>query len=76
MAKPEVPLALSARLCHWDFPAGSVRRTHLPAQETRVQSLGWEDPLEKEMAAHSSILAWEIPWSEKPGAAVHRVTKS
>ena len=32
----------------------------------RVQSLGWEDPLEKEMATHTSILAWEIPWIEKP----------
>ena len=32
-----------------------------------VRSLGWEDPLEKEMAAHSSILAWEIPWTEEPG---------
>ena len=38
---------------------------HLPAmQETWVQSLGWEDPLEKEMATHSSILAWRIPWTE------------
>ena len=36
-------------------------------QETRVQSLGWEDPLEKEMAAHSSILAWKIPWTVEPG---------
>ena len=36
-------------------------------QETQVQSLGWEDPLEKEMATHSSILAQEIPWSEEPG---------
>ena len=36
-------------------------------QETQVQSLGWEDPLEKEMAAHSSILAWRIPWIEEPG---------
>ena len=36
-------------------------------QETRVRSLGWEDPLEKEMAAHSSILAWQIPWTEEPG---------
>ena len=35
-------------------------------QETQIQSLGWEDPLEKEMATHSSILAWEIPWSEEP----------
>ena len=33
-------------------------------QETQVQSLGWEDPLEKEMAAHSSILAWKIPWTQ------------
>ena len=36
-------------------------------QETRVQSLDWEDPLEKEMAAHSSTLAWEILWAEEPG---------
>ena len=36
-------------------------------QETQVQSLGQEDPLEKEMAAHSSILAWRIPWTEEPG---------
>ena len=36
-------------------------------QETLVQSLGWVDPLEKEMATHSSILAWEIPWTEEPG---------
>jgi len=35
-------------------------------QETQVQSLGWEDPLEKEMAIHSSILAWRIPWTEEP----------
>ena len=36
-------------------------------QEAQVQSLGWEDPLEKEMATHSSVLAWEIPWTEEPG---------
>ena len=36
-------------------------------QETQVPSLGWEDPLEKEMAPYSSILAWEIPWTEEPG---------
>ena len=41
---------------------------HLPAmQETRVPSLGWEDPLEKEMATHFSSLAWEIPGTEEPG---------
>ena len=36
-------------------------------QETQVQSLGWEDPLEKGMATHSSIPAWKIPWTEEPG---------
>ena len=41
---------------------------HLPAvQETQVRSLGWEDPLEEEMATHSSTLAWKIPWTEEPG---------
>ena len=51
---------------------------NLPAvQETQVQSLGQEDPLEKEMASHSRILAWRIPWTEEPGGAtVHGVTKS
>ena len=40
----------------------------LPAvQETQVQSLGWEDPLEKGMATHSCILAWRMPWTEEPG---------
>ena len=40
----------------------------LPAmRQTRVRSLGWEDPLEKEMATHSSTLAWKIPWTEEPG---------
>ena len=38
-----------------------------PMRETRVQSLGWEDPLETEMATHSSVLAWRIPWTEEPG---------
>ena len=36
-------------------------------QETQVGSLGWEDPLQKEMATHSSILVWKIPWMEEPG---------
>ena len=44
------------------------RLKHLPAmQETWVRPLGWEDPLEKEMATHSSILAWRTPWIEEPG---------
>ena len=36
-------------------------------QETQVRSLGWEDPLEKEVATHASILAWKIPWTKEPG---------
>ena len=41
---------------------------NLPAmQEAQVQSLGWEDPLEKKMATHSGTVAWEIPWTEEPG---------
>ena len=43
-------------------------------QETLVRSLGWEDPLEKEMGTHFRILAWEFPWTEAP--AGHEVTKS
>ena len=44
-------------------------------QEMRVCSLGWEEPLEKEMATRSSILAWRIPWTEEPGGLFHGVTK-
>ena len=43
--------------------------------ETQVQSLGWEDPLEKEMATYSSILAWEIPWMRSQAGYSHGVTK-
>ena len=49
------------------FPGGSVLKNPPAMQATQVQSRGWEDPLEKEMAAHSSILAREIPWREEPG---------
>ena len=51
---------------------------NLPAvQETQVRSLGREDPLEKEMATHASILAWRIPWTEEPGGleSMHGVSK-
>ena len=54
----------------WGFPGGSAVK-NLPAmqepQETLVQSLGQEDPLEEGMATHSSILAWRVPWTEEPG---------
>ena len=56
--------------CSAFFGASMVAQVvkRLPAvQETQVQSLGWEDPLEKEMATHSSTLAWKIPWSEERG---------
>ena len=49
---------------------GSAVKNPLSVQETQetwVRSLGWEDPLEKEMATHSSMLAWKIPWTEEPG---------
>ena len=49
-----------------DFPVAQVVK-NLPVKETRVQSLGREDPLEEGMATHSSVLAWRIPWTEGPG---------
>ena len=51
------------------FPVAPVvkKRTHLPVLETWIQYLDWKDPLEEEMATHSSILAWRIPWAEEPG---------
>ena len=52
---------------------------NLPAvQEIQVQSLGWDDPLEKGMATQSSILAWRIPWIDEPGGlrTVHGITES
>ena len=48
-------------------PSGSVVKNPLAMQMMWVQSMGWEDPLEKEMATHSSILVGEIPWTEEPG---------
>ena len=49
---------------------------NLPAmQETQVQSLSWEDPLEKGMATHSSILAWRIPWTEEPSGLPSMVSQ-
>ena len=69
--------ALSARgVSNWvkmsqpdgGFPGSSDGKASLPTMwETRVQSLGREDLLEREMATHSSILAWKIPWTENPG---------
>ena len=54
------------------LPSGSAVKNLPAAQETQVQSLDQEDPLQKEMATHSSIIAWEIPWTEEPGGATVR----
>ena len=60
------------------FLGDSVVKNLPTMQEIQLQSLGWEDPLEKELATHSSNLAWEIPWTEEPGRllVVHGVTNS
>ena len=67
---PEVPSEVQIRLGLRFVPWASLvaqRLKRLPLMwETWVRSLGWEDPLEKEMAIHSNILAWRIPWTEKP----------
>ena len=60
----ELILTLLINALPWQFRRESCLPTML---ETWVRSLGWEDLLEKEMAIHSSILAWEIPWMEEPG---------
>ena len=54
-------------LIHLGFLGGSEGKESAAVQETWVQSLHQEDPLEKEMATHSNILAWKIPWTEEPG---------
>ena len=51
----------------WASPMDQAVKNPPAMQETRVWSLGWEDPLEKEMATHSSIIVWRIPWTEEPG---------
>ena len=56
----------SERVGHTSLVAQMVKRLST-MRETQVQSLGWEDPLEKEMVIHSSTIAWKIPWTEEPG---------
>ena len=53
--------------CYWASLVAQLVKNPPAMQETWVWSLGWEDPLEKGMATHSSILAWRIPWTEEPG---------
>ena len=59
-------------ICLLGSPGGSAVKNLPTKLETRVWSLGREDPLKKEMATHSSILAWEIPWTEEPGGLQSR----
>ena len=63
---PHSPVALDSV---FGFPgsASAKESIHLPVQEARAQSLGQEEPLEKQLATHSSILVWKIPWAEEPG---------
>ena len=72
-------LAIYCFTCGWGSKGFQAAQTvkNLPAmQETWVQSLGWDDPLEKGMATHSSILAWRIPWTEEPGRLQSMGSKS
>ena len=61
------PIMSKAKLLFWASLVAQMVKRLSAMQETQVRSLGWEDPLEKEMAAHSSILAWKIPWTAEPG---------
>ena len=54
-------------LCPWTSLVAQMAKRLSTTRETRVQSLSQKDPLEKEMATHSSTLAWKIPWTEEPG---------
>ena len=80
--RPETQLEAASNRCFFNtwfswgegFPGGSVVEDPpiQETEETRVWSLGWENPLEEDMATHSSILAWEIPWTEEPGGLQSR----
>ena len=72
------PTFLFPVILHLGFPRSAVVKNLSAKQEMWVLSLGWEDPLKEEMTTYSSILAWEIPWTEEPGGlhTVHGVVKS
>ena len=63
----EAPYLLHTRSAQMRASVAQMVKHLSAVWETQVRSLGWEDPLEKEMAAHSSTLAWKIPWTEEPG---------
>ena len=64
---PSISIIVTLNLGSVGFPGGSDGKASVYNVETQVRSLGREDPLEKEMATHSSILAWKIPRTEEPG---------
>ena len=61
------PICFTSRVNSWTSLVAQMVKRLPTMQETQVRSLGQEDPLEKEMATHSSSLAWKIPWMEEPG---------
>ena len=67
LQSPETATVEALRHSYWAPPVAQTVKNLPEMQEIRVWSLGLEDPLEKEIATHSSILAWEIPWTEEPG---------
>ena len=66
MFKGDPKVAALIKTAYPSLVAQTVKRLST-MQETQVRSLGWEDPLEKEMAIHSRTIAWKIPWTEEPG---------
>ena len=67
---------LVSNLVFWASQVTQMVKNLPGVQDTWVRSLGWEDPLEKEMASHSSILTWRIPWTEEPGGLQFTVSKN
>ena len=73
-----VGVSLTLQMCYSEhmlrlFAGSSTVKNPTAMQETQVRSMGWDNPLRKGMAAHSSFLGWRIPWTEEPGTTVHRV---
>ena len=64
---PQIPLINNSHEDSWTSLVAQMVKRLSTMRETRVRSLGWEDPLEKEMATHSRTIAWEIAWTEEPG---------
>ena len=66
MSGVRISLGPAKQFSYWASLVAQTVKNLLAMQETWVRSLGWEDPLEKEMGIHSSTIAWKIPWTEEP----------